>query len=102
MRHFGLSPSTLGLYKNCPRCFWLHINKGHKRPNGIFPSLPGGMDLVIKKYFDKYGDSLPLEIVGKVRDGERETGIEPASLPWEGNILPVYYSRNQTKYTNSG
>jgi len=40
-----------------------------KRPRGIFPSLPGGMDLVIKAYFDKYrikGD-LPPEIVGKVK-----------------------------------
>lgn len=67
MRHFDLSPSTLGLFKNCPRCFWLHINRGHRRPNGIFPSLPGGMDLVIKKYFDKYRGSLPPEIDGKVR-----------------------------------
>lgn len=67
MKHIDLSPSTLGLFKNCPRCFWLHMNKGHKRPNGIFPSLPGGMDLVIKKYFDKYRGSLPPEIAGKVR-----------------------------------
>ena len=23
----------------------------------------------------------------------RSTGIEPASLPWQGNILPLYYER---------
>lgn len=34
--------------------FWLEKNKDIKRPRGIFPSLPGGMDLVIKAYFDKY------------------------------------------------
>lgn len=67
MKSYKLSPSLLGIFKNCPRCFWLHVNKNHRRPAGIFPSLPGGMDLVIKDYFDKYRGSLPPEIVGKVR-----------------------------------
>lgn len=62
-----LSPFLLGIYKECPRCFWLHVNKGHKRPGGAFPSLPGGMDLIIKAYFDKYRGKLPPEINGKVR-----------------------------------
>jgi len=63
-----LSPSSLNLFKECPRCFWLEKNKGIKRPRGIFPSLPGGMDLVIKDYFDKYRmiDKLPPEVDGKV------------------------------------
>ena len=63
-----LSPTSLNLFKECPRCFWLEKNKGIKRPRGIFPSLPGGMDLVIKDYFDKYRmiDKLPPEVDGKV------------------------------------
>ncbi len=63
-----LSPSTLSLYQECPRCFWLHINEKIHRPRGIFPTLPGGMDNVIKVYFDKYREkgSLPPEIDGKV------------------------------------
>ena len=63
-----LSPSSLNLFLDCPRCFWLDKNKGIKRPRGIFPSLPGGMDLVIKKYFDTYRvkNDLPPEIKGKV------------------------------------
>ena len=62
-----ISPTTgLNLFKQCPRCFWIHYNKEVKRPRGIFPSLPGGMDLVIKKYFDQYRGELPPEIDGKV------------------------------------
>lgn len=63
-----LSPSTLNLFFECKRCFWLHINKNIHRPRGIFPSLPSGMDNVIKKYFDKYRRQrkLPPEIEGKV------------------------------------
>ena len=63
-----LSPSSLNIFLECPRCFWLQMNRRIKRPRGIFPSLPGGMDLVIKDYFDKYRikDELPPEIKGRV------------------------------------
>lgn len=63
-----LSPSTLNLFLECPRCFWLHINENIHRPRGPFPSLPMGMDNVIKVYFDKYRikGELPPEIRDKV------------------------------------
>jgi len=51
---YKLSPSTLNIFIECPRCFWLQFNKGIKRPLGIFPSLPSGMDAILKVYFDKY------------------------------------------------
>ncbi|MFH1578007.1 MAG: PD-(D/E)XK nuclease family protein [Candidatus Omnitrophota bacterium] len=68
MTKYNLSPTTLNLFINCPRCFWLHINHGIKRPRGIFPSLPGGMDSIIKNYFDQYRikGELPEEIEGAV------------------------------------
>lgn len=63
-----LSPSRINLYAECGRCFWLHVNEGVRRPSGPFPSLPGGMDSVIKQHFDRYrgGDELPPELVGEV------------------------------------
>jgi len=63
-----LSPSSLNIFLECPRCFWLDKNKNIKRPRGIFPSLPGGMDIAIKHYFDSYrlNNDLPPEIKGKV------------------------------------
>jgi len=54
MAQVTLSPSALNLFKDCARCFWLEKVKGIKRPRGIFPSLPGGMDRVIKTYFDTF------------------------------------------------
>ena len=50
---YKLSPSTLNLMKECPRCFWLAQHKVWKRPAGIFPSLPSGMDKILKVHFDK-------------------------------------------------
>lgn len=53
-KNISLSPSALNLFRDCPRCFWLEKIKGIKRPRGIFPSLPAGMDRVIKTYFDAF------------------------------------------------
>ena len=61
-----ISRANLQLMKECPRCFWLQMNERVQRPRGIFPSLPGGMDLVIKGYFNGYRGSLPPELEGKV------------------------------------
>jgi hypothetical protein len=61
---FKLSPSALNLMKECPRCFWLTQHKEWKRPSGIFPSLPSGMDKILKIHFDKFMEQgkLPPEI----------------------------------------
>lgn len=67
-----LSPTTgLSLFKECPRCFWLHYNEGVRRPDTVFPSLPGGMDRIIKDYFDSFRkkNELPPELADKV-DGK--------------------------------
>jgi len=61
---FKLSPSSLSLMKECPRCFWLAQHNVWKRPVGIFPSLPSGMDRILKIHFDKFMEQgkLPPEI----------------------------------------
>ncbi len=53
MNVYKLSPSTLNLYAQCQPCFWNHLH-GDPRPSGIFPSLPSGMDKIIKQRFDSY------------------------------------------------
>ncbi|MCX6750389.1 MAG: hypothetical protein NTZ83_02950, partial [Candidatus Pacearchaeota archaeon] len=61
---YKLSPSSLSLMEECPRCFWLHHNENRKRPGSIFPSLPSGMDYILKVHFDKFRDKnqLPPEL----------------------------------------
>lgn len=64
MTTYKLSPSSLNLMKECSRCFWLDKHGVWKRPQGIFPSLPSGMDGILKTHFDKFRDKgiLPPEI----------------------------------------
>ena len=67
-RRVYLSPSALSTFRDCPRCFWLEKRLKLKRPRGLFPSLPGGFDRVLKTYYDGYRQTstLPPELVGQV------------------------------------
>ncbi|MEK6893939.1 MAG: PD-(D/E)XK nuclease family protein [Nanoarchaeota archaeon] len=62
---FKLSPSSLSLYQECTRCFWLSQHKVWSRPSGPFPQLPNGMDRVLKQHFDKFMGKglLPPELI---------------------------------------
>lgn len=68
MSTIRLSPSALGNFRDCPRCFWLGKVHGMTRPRGIFPSLPGGMDARLKECFDSWRarGGLPPELRGHV------------------------------------
>ena len=96
---YKFSPSSLSLLAECPKCFWLHFNKEIKRPAAIFPSLPSGMDAVLKKHFDSFiGKGLPPELSslnGDVTLFDDKALLEAwrsnfKGIPWkdpEGNIL---------------
>jgi len=61
---YKLSPSSLNLMLECPRCFWLQIVKKEKSPDTPFPSLSSGMDKVLKEHFDRFMEKgeLPPEL----------------------------------------
>ena len=64
MKPIKLSPSSINVMLECPRCFWLQIVKKIRRPSGPFPSLPSGMDKVLKEHFDSFMEKgeLPPEL----------------------------------------
>lgn len=82
-----LSPSKLNIMEDCPRCFWLKMNKGIDRPGGPMAGVLSKMDSVIKHYFEKYrdGDSLPPIIRGKV-DGRLAKGMPKTLYFNEGDV----------------
>jgi len=79
-----LSATTLRLFQDCPRCFWLHVNHKIERPRGPFPSLPSGIDRVLKGYFDAYrgrGELPPLvrdKLEGRLATHELTLGFNDA------------------------
>jgi len=71
---FKLSPSSLNLMKECPRCFWLNKHKVWTRPSTPFPQLPNGMDRVLKSHFDKFRDKG--ELPPEIRDHSHTEGLK--------------------------
>ncbi|MCD6459425.1 PD-(D/E)XK nuclease family protein [bacterium] len=66
-----MSPSKLSLINPdldpCERCFWLTHKHEVKRPSGIFPSLPSGIDKQLKAYYGRYREHIVPEIKGKLQ-----------------------------------
>jgi hypothetical protein len=87
---YSLSASKLNIKKDCKRCFWLHVTKKIKRPRGIYPSLPNGMDLKIKAYFDLYRGEMPPELRGHVPGVLWGTVAEINKLrAWQSGMKPI-------------
>ena len=89
---YKFSPSTLGLLDECQKCFWLHFNKNIKRPAGIFPSLPSGMDMILKAHFDSHRDKkeLPPELSG-LKDVKLFDNMELLSV-WRNNLKGIKWT----------
>lgn len=64
----SLSPTLLNLFLECPRCFWMQVNLSIRRPFVPFPTVVGGIEDKIKKYFDLYRryQLLPPEVRGRI------------------------------------
>ena len=54
-----LSATTLSLFQECPRCFWLHMRAEVKRSARPFPSITGGIDRLIQAYCDAHRPAVP-------------------------------------------
>lgn len=92
---FKLSPSAINLMKECPRCFWLAQHKVWKRPAGIFPSLPSGMDRILKIHFDKFRDKgeLPPELCnnGECKNMKLFDDAEKMKI-WQNNFKGISFT----------
>lgn len=49
-----LSRSKIDLYLECPRCFWMELKKGIKRPDIAPYTINSAIDFLLKKEFDIY------------------------------------------------
>jgi len=90
---YKFSPSSLNLLKDCHRCFWLQFNKGVKRPDSIFPSLPSGMDRVLKAHFDSFIGSKELPPELKSLKGKYKLFDDVSLLAsWRNNFKGISYT----------
>src|SRR3989344_6546252 len=95
MTTFKLSPSSINLMLECKRCFYLDKHKVWKRPSGIFPSLPSGMDRILKNHFDKFRDKgkLPPEICNNNHCSNLELFNDKTMLKdWRNNLKGIRWT----------
>jgi CRISPR/Cas system-associated exonuclease Cas4 (RecB family) len=94
-----ISPSSLNLYLECPRCFWLQLNEGLKRPEQPSSTLPMGIDLTLKAYFDhwrKKGGVPPIlkgKLPGKLlSDQALIAKFRSRSFEWYDKKVDAYFT----------
>jgi len=95
---FKLSPSGLKLLEECPRCFWLTQHKLWKRPLGPFPSLPSGMDRILKNHFNKFRDKgeLPPELCENSHCKDMKLFDDKTLLnEWQNNLGGISWTDNK-------
>lgn len=99
---FRLSRSKIGLFTECPRCFYIDNKLGTARPPGFPFSLNSAVDALLKKEFDihrvdksthplmtQYGiDAVPFD--------------HPALPIWRENFKGIDYKDPHTGFTVSG
>lgn len=89
---YKLSPSSLNLLNDCPRCFWLQLNKNIKRPAGVFPSLPSGMDRILKAHFDSFMEKNKLPPELKELTGIKLLNNKELLTVWRNNLKGIQYT----------
>ena len=95
-KEIKLSPNSLNLFLECPRCFWLEKREKIRRPPPYPYALNMAVDILLKKEFDQYrkkGEKHPLLIANNI----------PAKLfpnqellkQWRSNFSGIrYYDSN--------
>ena len=92
---YKLSPSSIKVLLECPKCFWLQLVKKIRRPEGIFPSLPGGMDKILKIHFDNFMEKgeLPPEIKEHGLSNGYKLFDDKSKLDiWRKNTVGIQYT----------
>lgn len=93
---YKFSPSSLSLLEECGHCFWMQFNKGIRRPESVFPSLPSGMDRVLKEHFDSFMDKgeLPPEL-REIDDDVRLFDDKELLKEWRNNFKGIQWADAQ-------
>ncbi|MCK5017321.1 MAG: PD-(D/E)XK nuclease family protein [Candidatus Peribacteraceae bacterium] len=78
------------------------MNKKVRRPSGPFPSLPSGMDNILKVHFDKHrkDDTLPEELAGKF-EGRLFRDVGKLDV-WRNNFRGLRYLDEKSGITLTG
>lgn len=87
-----LSRSSLKLFQECPRCFWLDLHHKVKRPPSFPYTLSSAVDFLVKQEFDKYrkAGTLP-PVLARHLAGDAKLYNGPELPIWRENFKGIQY-----------
>jgi CRISPR/Cas system-associated exonuclease Cas4 (RecB family) len=93
-----LSRSKIDLYLECPRCFWLEMKKGIKRPQPAPYTINSAIDILLKQEFDVYREKQkPHPIMEKF-----EINAVPYNHPeinnWRNTFIGIQFHHKPTDF----
>ncbi len=99
---FRISRSKVQLFLDCPKCFYLDVRLGIRRPAGFPFNLNSAVDALLKKEFDHHRENKTAHPYIK------ETGLNAIPFQhenldlWRNNFKGVSYLHNKTNFETFG
>lgn len=86
-----LSRSSLKLFQDCPRCFWLDLHHKIKRPPSLPYTLSSAVDFLVKQEFDKYRHQGTLPPIFAQHSFKAKLFNDPRLATWRENFKGIQY-----------
>jgi hypothetical protein len=93
-----LSRSKLELFLDCPRCFWLDMNKGIKRPPPAPYTINSAIDGLLKKEFDQHREVRSAHYLMKKYNIDAIPYKCPQIDTWRHNFTGVQFHHRATDF----
>lgn len=101
-KNFRLSRSKIGLYAECPRCFYLDNNLGTARPPGFPFNLNSAVDALLKKEFDIHRNGKTTHPLMKQYGVNAVPFQHPKMDVWRETFKGIEYKHPATGFTVCG
>lgn len=91
-----ISRSKIELFLECPRCFWLEVKKGVKRPPGFPFTLNNAVDYLLKQEFDHHRKEKTPHPVMITHMIEAVPFDHPEINSWRQNFIGIQHHHQAT------
>ncbi|MBS3903002.1 MAG: PD-(D/E)XK nuclease family protein [Anaplasmataceae bacterium] len=93
-----VSRSKIELFGECPRCFWLEVNKGIKRPPPAPYTINNAVDYLLKQEFDHHRENATPHPIMSGSGVEAVPFSHPEINKWRTNFTGVQYHHEPTNF----
>jgi len=95
---FKLSRSKIEMFLECPRCFYIDIKLGVRRPPGFPFALNSAVDTLLKKEFDSYRDKQEKHPIILQYNVDAVPAKHENLEDWRNNFKGVQYKHEPTNF----